>query len=287
MPKTYSPSGEFPASAIFGVFFSYAAISSILAVPYALAIIYVPLVFLNVISIVAWCLAASAVAGYSIKIAKGRNPAAAGFLAVLGSLVGYYVHWAFWLSVHSQEGYTMFGALLGRPMEVFSRALEINSAGTWGIRGGHVSGAMLWIVWAAELMIYLCVAFFWAKETAEEPFDETGQVWYKKADTKNNLFAAPSDKDELGAVTRKIQNNDYSYFADAPLAQSKEEKHFELTLWTAPSVVDAYGTVVLQTPVQKGKKVELEPEHVIKYGALPYSLANTLVAKMAQGPPHP
>jgi hypothetical protein len=285
VPKIYTPSNKLPAAAIFVIFLFCAAASSLTAVPCALAIIHIPLILLNLLSTAAWAFFAALIAFWSIHITKPRFPAAAGLLAVLGSLVGWCVHWAFWLSSHFKGGSATFWGLLPRSGEIMELAAQINSWGTWAPMwsDSFMSGAPLMIVWAGELFVFAAVICAFAKREAGLPFDEAALAWRRDVGSANKMFAAPSGNDEFSALMEKIKGGDFSYFVGAPLTENIGERHLELTIFAAHGALKAcgtkaYGAAVLLSPKNKGGA---ERETLIQYEALPASLAKALAAKMA------
>src|SRR5262245_36932446 len=96
----YRHSGRFSVAGWVCTFATTALAASLLGCLYSLAILYIPLIYVNVLLVFGFGLAAGAVAlmlGVHFKI---RNVWAACLAALLGLLVGYYVSWAVWLAHH-------------------------------------------------------------------------------------------------------------------------------------------------------------------------------------------
>jgi hypothetical protein len=291
VPVTYTPN-EISHSAMWRVFTSCAAGSVALAIPYTAAIIYLPM-FVKFLSWLVWIFFSAFLGQNSVAKEKAHSPFAACCMAVLGSLVGWYVHWALWLNWHAGGGPGAFFDLLWSPADMAARAANICQVGTWAIFGGDpiCRGWRLLVFWAAELLFYVSLAAVCAYGEATVPFDESQQVWYTQVSAANNLFALPRTQKEFDAVADEIRSNDFSYFVGAPFHQSEYGEYFSLSLWTAPCAPLAYLTVVFHHNRKQGffescfYEKDVHSRTIIRYGALPASLAKTLEAKMSQIPP--
>jgi hypothetical protein len=276
-------------SAMCRVFMTRAEASLALAAPCAAAIVCVP-VIAEMLFFGVWVFLSPRLARFSIVRAKARGPFAACFLAMLGSLVGWHVHWAWRLNWHAGGGPGAFLDLLWRPAEMLSRAASIYPFGTWAMLGGvrYSSGWRLLSSWALELLACLSAAAAEACKTAAAPFDEGQQVWNKEADTENSRFALPGAQKELDGAARNIKNNDFTYFVGAPLYPHEDGKYFSLALWTSPGAPRACLTAKVCGAREKGvlelgsSRLGVRAQSLIRLGALPASLAKTLEENMAQ-----
>lgn len=142
----YQHSGEVSASGLLMGLAVGLGSASFLAVPYAYATIWIPIVYLNLlctlfVGIIPGMLAAMAGRRYGLQA-----PAAYLAIGILTGLVGLYSDWVYWLYalLHHQH-------LLFNPGSLVAVASLVMDHGTWGLsHGGAVSGWALGVVWAVE-----------------------------------------------------------------------------------------------------------------------------------------
>jgi hypothetical protein len=156
---------------IFGVLISYAVVSAILGILYSEAIWYSPLPNLNLLFLLSYAFLTSFIAGFSIRIFKARFPMDASLFAVAGSVLGFYVSWAAWLSlVHNSLKIDQywFGWVidskfdpetilyfLTNPSVMWGLAAGVYREGLWVFRlFTPVSGLMILLIWATEFFLF-------------------------------------------------------------------------------------------------------------------------------------
>ncbi|MDR2350087.1 MAG: hypothetical protein LBF41_05600 [Deltaproteobacteria bacterium] len=271
MPEFYKSSNKLPISALVAIPVAFAVVSSVLGVIYAMGIWYCPIIYVNALICFAWAGLTAALAGRAIKATNGRFPFAVGLLALVGALVGYYVHWCVWLTFVIKSidvgSRSLSGLKISLDPEAFlnfflnpadSRdfVVAIHERGLWALGKGKtlVNGTFLTVVWGIEILIYAITTLVYACSTAGEPFSEAGNRWFDKTLFKNNEFKAPDDPEENRAVARNIMNGDLGYFLEAPLVTDKSENAFSLEIFSLPSSPVAYATV--KGAVQGKKKSE-------------------------------
>ena len=144
---------------------------------YALAVFYVPLVYVSVLLTAGFGFALAYVIGKIAYVAKVRKRS----FILLGSLVigiaGLYFAWVFWLWALSE-----FSLLSFSPAYVFDMMQLIGITGVWGIGDDStVSGTMLYIVWAIEAAIIIGAAVILGRAfVTRQPFCEDCSKWTKE-----------------------------------------------------------------------------------------------------------
>ncbi|MDR2198614.1 MAG: hypothetical protein LBR53_04005 [Deltaproteobacteria bacterium] len=280
MANAYKPSNHVSPSSILFIPLTAALASVVLGYLYVLGVRHIPFIYINIVTLFAWGAASMAIAKLVIRGTKARNPFVAGFLGVLGGLVGYYVHWAFWLR-SLDLGFSV-GEYLKDPGFMIQLIREINEEGTWGIGKSWrvVNGTPLLIVWIVEFVLYLWTLIHGVNGPAGEPFDETSGKWFEKRKPKGGAFELPPSSEELETALRNFSNGDFSYFLTAPmnLEPRSESPCFLLTLYTSPDSYEAYATLEMKTP-GGGKNDKMKETTVVKLEALSKAQADSILAR--------
>lgn len=127
-------------------------VAPVIGVIYAFGIYYVPLLIIKVLLAM---LAASALAFLPSYLEKVPGVRMVHVIAVtlVAAIVGYYTHWAMWVSLFTEE--IPFMQLLTNPSGLWMWVKVINSIGPWAIDELTFSGGFLWAVWAAEAVCLL------------------------------------------------------------------------------------------------------------------------------------
>ncbi|MDR2350088.1 MAG: hypothetical protein LBF41_05605 [Deltaproteobacteria bacterium] len=267
MAQFYKSTNKLPLAALIGIPVSFAVLTSIFAVIYALGIWYCPIVYINALICFGWAFVSAILAGIVIKATKARFPFAVGLLALVGALVGYYVHWCVWLSLVANPFVSRdigdIGSALApdfilnfilHPTYAWDFAVEVNKQGVWTLGKAKtlVNGPFLTIIWGVEFLIYAISVWLFSFTKAMDPFSEETNAWYKKAKYKNNEFVAPDDPQEHAKVVNKIAEGDLSYFLDAPILLATCDHTFKLEIYSLPTSSVAYVTVSMGVLNKKG-----------------------------------
>jgi len=141
----YKPSGKTARISFLYFILAIAIGASIIGFIYSFAILYIPLIYLNLLCLFGAAFGIGLVANFVIATGKVRNKLIASIFGLLVGLAGLYVSWIVW--IHYYANLSAFAEvsyldLLTNPKLVWASIWEINEIGTWGIgrSGGAVNG---------------------------------------------------------------------------------------------------------------------------------------------------
>ena len=179
MPDVSKPPSLTRAGALLAAPLSFALISSILALAYVpLAWVVPPWPHLNILLLsLCWAVMTCRIAGFLIRSPRARPPVRAGILAVLGSLVGYYVSlavWIYWLSPSYSQDYITFFDLnysLLNPLDVLGYVKTLVSQREFFVVNNY-SGRIFGIFIEIGFLIYVALIFLYSYYKAAAPSSE-------------------------------------------------------------------------------------------------------------------
>lgn len=198
MNNYYTPSGKFSPMAFVYLLLACVLVMPILGGIYAYAVWYIPIIYLNFLVTLVFGFVISFVTKYVISLGKVRNFGLALAISAIIFLVAYYIHWAFWIDLVLNAGESYGNKRIGitlsnvnlsevftliiNPFGLFGLISEVNSVGTWGLRGFTPTGIILALFWLVELGIIAFMAVFAPASKAKEPFNELTNEWFKSED---------------------------------------------------------------------------------------------------------
>lgn len=171
----YKPSGKSNPISFLYLILAICIAAPILAFVYAYAILWIPIIYLNLLCLAGIALGLGFVANFVIGLGKVRNRLLALVFGLLIAVAGYYFSWVVWIGYHFEISYM---EVIQDPAAMMRGIGLANDQGTWGFRsGGNVDGTMLSIVWAIEALAIIIVPIFFAYSKAGEPFIENDDNW--------------------------------------------------------------------------------------------------------------
>ncbi len=190
MNTYYQPSGKFSIMSFVWWLLAAAIGMPLLAMIYAYAIWYIPIIYFNLALVLLLGGAVGLLVDYAaIRQGKVRNPMLATVLGGLAGLVALYFQWAVWLDLVVNAGDQIGTDSIGITVsnikfwQVFSLAInpdvmleligKVYDVGTWGIKGSTVSGGFLGLVWLLEAVGVLALSAFLPRLAASIPYDES------------------------------------------------------------------------------------------------------------------
>ncbi|MDR2141525.1 MAG: hypothetical protein LBR11_07030 [Deltaproteobacteria bacterium] len=259
MRENYVPSGIFPPASFLIALLATMVFSLILAIPYALAIWFIPIAFISILAPIAWGFLCSLIPGRTITSGHIRNPMVAGLAGFLGSLPGYYLTWCAWANLVFNMGDTVAIGSGRRAMSVakssisldqlkelalvpkglFSLIQSVNEVGLWSISrsSGNVHGLPLWGVWGVEFLMIVGVTAFLYAARAREPYSEETQRWIPCLKLGQKL-AFP---DDLAQLRQKLDDGDINYLLSAPVEEDiKNSNYLALSVYQDAAITEAY-----------------------------------------------
>jgi len=147
-----------------------------------------------------------------IRIGKIRNIQVALIIAIVCSLLAFYIQWVFFDAVmYSRSGFTFklsqaevkqligdMAFLFVHPGILFKEITALNDVGTFRIQGSdNVSGLLLWLIWAGEFLVITggTILVAWNGHV-RTPYSELNDQWMKRR-KPNLIIPFVHDKDYL------------------------------------------------------------------------------------------
>jgi len=163
-----------------------------------------------------------------IRIGKIRNLQVALIIAIVCSLLAFYVQWVFFDAVmYSRSGFTFrlssadlkqlfvdMVFLFVHPGILFKEIAALNEAGTFRIQGSdNVSGLLLWLIWAGEFIVIIggTIVVAWSGQV-KIPYSELNDQWMKRR-TPNHIISFVHDKEYL---LSQLRNKNFGVLKDSP-----------------------------------------------------------------------
>ncbi|MEO1654880.1 MAG: hypothetical protein AAFU64_15135, partial [Bacteroidota bacterium] len=232
MTHYYKASGRFSPLA-----FVYFLLLSLIAFPllgllYAYAIWYIPIIYVNFLLTLGFGFGVGILMSlFVVRMGKVRNTLLGLLFGLLGGLFALYFHWAVWLDlvVNAGESYgtdsigitvsnvqfAQVFILAFNPGVLFDLMAQVNEVGTWGIRGGNVSGIILSIIWSIEALVIVGIATYLPYVSAQNPFSETSNAWMDSEEF--GPFQMIKDK---ALMVSRLEASNPEAFADLKLADN-------------------------------------------------------------------
>jgi hypothetical protein len=254
MSQHYTHSGKFPPSGLLvGVAVS-SAIAAVLSPVYALALFYIPFVYINCFVAFGYGLAVGFATGYGLRLGKVRSIRVT-VLAALGvGILATYAGWVSWFLVAAHR-------LLFRPSELLAALGSLAATGSWSIGQSKPTGVFLCLIWGAELVAISLLAAFAAHMYLEEHvFCERCDGWLP--DSKKIGPLEPLTPDQMARVTPELLQSLRPIPAASPLATNLE-------VWSCPTchLLNVVTVKLATTATDKQGKVSPR-EHVVVRGLL-------------------
>jgi hypothetical protein len=298
--QTYEPSGQSTPTGLFIVFLVTAVVSVLTAVPYSLAVWYIPWIILLAFAPPVWTFIVSRFGKLAIKRLHIRNPKKAGLVGVLGMLPGYYMTWVASISLFmnyegesvslgsgrraatflkSNVDFDQMIMMISEPVELWKYILgEHRNQISWTIFGFTMEGMLLFLIWAGELLMLICLAYYFYTAAAEAPYSEEQRIWLPEK--KLQKFPALPPAAEFESTFTAIRNGDISFILSAvPEQNPKTADYLSLTVFYDPQ---AYNESYLTVDLMTVKKKSHESINLIKQLKIPNSQVTTLIQMFDQ-----
>lgn len=293
----YRHSGRFTAGGLLLGLVGGSVASIVLAIPYAYITLWVPLIYINGLTVLAYGAAVGWITGYLLQRGKVRSVPLALTVGFLVALAALYGAWVFWFSALGQKsgrvGFLQAFYAVLRP-RIFLEVMEaIYLEGTWKLNrsSGSVKGVMLGIVWLIEAGAILSTALYFVRQFVNKlPFCEHCDRW---GISKPLVKVALIDPDEL---RQRMEAHDFAFLQT--LGPGAPRSWCEVSLEGCPDC-DTTQTLCLNstsiTLNSKGEekrttervvhRLRLTPEQVVEVAALAATIEAGPPAAGASAPP--
>ncbi|WP_420572589.1 hypothetical protein [Kordia sp.] len=222
----YKPSGKTSPISLLFLLIAIAIGAPIIAFIYSYAILYIPLIYLNILCLFGAAFGIGFVANFVVGMGKVRNKTVAMIFGLIVGLAGLYVSWVVWIYDHANASAFVevsYMDLLTNPKALWGIIWEINVHGTWGIgrSGGAVDGIMLTIVWIIEALAIVGVSVFFAYSKACEPYLENDDDWAET--TKIGPFELIED---ITSLKQELETQKYEQLHALPKEEAGRTKSY-------------------------------------------------------------
>ncbi len=170
----YQHSGKAPAAGILITLTGGLIAGVVLGLIYGFLIYWSPFVYINAFVTFGFGVAIAGVVGALGVAGKIRNVAILSAIALVVSLVGYYVHWAVWVARFTATDIVSVATSPGPLWEV---VVSVNALGPWSIFGWTPAGVALWIIWGIEAFVIVGFGTMSARGWIDLPFCERTGQW--------------------------------------------------------------------------------------------------------------
>jgi len=283
----YKPSGKTPVGGIV-IFLAGGIIAAwILGIVYTYVVEYIPFVTIRVIATIFFGVLLGVMFSPLSKIGKLRSPTKVTILAIVVTLVGLWLHWAFFCAFilnkyGSAAAYPLIPTyihLLKFPSEVLHTANSILEHGHFTIGGGStpVTGIDLAVIWVIETLIILGFSVPFAHILANSPYSETLDRW---ADAED-LPGTPPFFPDITATKKSLRAGDFSLILNAE--KTSTAPHSIITLHVVEGDPDCCYLTLANLTVTTNKKGrhQRKTTNIVKHLRITHEIAQKLRAKFA------
>lgn len=261
MASFYEPSGFYKPYALFLIPAAAAVVSTILGILYAVFLCFHPEIFFQIPLLVLWGFLTIQLSKWAIKLGALRGPLKAAILAFIGSLAGYYVHFAFYSALVSggaiQPGVATFSAslvadsfslqtffdLLGSPGALLKDVKEFYIFGVPDREGEGRNEPLLLLLWLVGFILYETLIVVLAYRCSGEPYEEDMMAWLVKEKLRTPFVKLPDDSKEQTAVFNRVAEGDVSYFLTTQPAARLRGSFLGMDIYFYDGAPDACVTV--------------------------------------------
>jgi len=175
--NSYRHSGNYSAAGLLVAVLVAGALAAALSPIYALALYFIPLAFINCFVTFAYGLALGSGTGYGFRLGKVRSTGLAIIAALVIGVIADYFGWVAWFLVAKHR-------FLWQPSDLISVFRILAEKGSWSIGGSIPTGALLYVIWAAELLAIAVFSALAAHQSLDQQvFCESCHDWLPKPKT--------------------------------------------------------------------------------------------------------
>jgi hypothetical protein len=221
----YKPSGKTNSISFLYLLLAILIAAPILALAYTYAILYIPIIYLNILCVIGIAFGLGFVANFVVGLGKVRNKWIAILFGLMVGIAGLYFSWVIWIYDHINASAFVDVShleLMQSPEALWDVIWKINDQGTWGIgrsASASISGKMLTTVWVIEAIVFIGTPIFFAFSKTSEPYLEEDDDW---ADTtKIGPFEFIIDKETL---KKQLETKNYEPLLAMGPAENEQEK---------------------------------------------------------------
>ncbi|WP_025143594.1 hypothetical protein [Pedobacter jeongneungensis] len=218
-----------------------------------------------------------------IRIGKIRNLQVALSIALVCSLLAFYVQWVFFDAVmYSRRGFTFnqstadlkqllqdMAFLFVHPGVLFKEIVALNEIGTFRIQGSdNISGLLLWVIWTGEFLVITggTIVVAWNGQV-KTPYSELNDHWMKRR-TPNLLIPFVHDKAHL---LNQLRNKNFDVLKNNSDVITQPD-YAEVVVYESTGDPTKFITV-LNVTAPTGKNKQARKKVVVTHYPLPNNVA--------------
>jgi hypothetical protein len=200
--KYYRPSGRFELLGLVYMLAFGAIGAALLGAAYGYGVYYIPLVWLNMLLVIAYGFCVGLCVQYGAKRGKVRNNALLLLGGLVAGLMAEYANWVWYIFALSKQD-----TLAYMPADIWQIILNINAQGVWSVFDSTPTGFELWLYWGAEALVIVGIASVvpWLN-LRNAPFCEPCNRW---VDSKEKIAPLDAVADPKGFKSR-LEQGDYA-----------------------------------------------------------------------------
>jgi hypothetical protein len=289
----YKPSGKISLPSIIICILAVLVATPVLALIYTYAVWYIPFVYINFFITLGAGFALFMLITILTNKFKSRSKIFDITISIIAAALLIYTNWAVWVDLVLNSGETygienhigitvsdssmsrVFSLMLN-PNELLQYATIINEYGTWGIKGGTVSGIFLLIIWIIEAGILFGFAPFLVLFKESEPFCETGNEWAEKKEV-NHTFKYIANEEEM---KRNLENKKYESVLNLEIKEDAELNHAKMYIFYAKASALFYLSLKNFTgKLDKENKVSYSEKFIVENIEIPQEIGLKLLSR--------
>mgnify|MGYP000128175310 CR=1 FL=1 len=174
--------------------------AALLGIPYAYAVHYCPLIYINFLITLAFGFAIGIAVNVAARHGKVRNLGMLMLAGLISGAVGEYVSWVGYVHAVAKSPTWPWS-----PSELQEYITLINEQGVWSIKSSTPTGYVLGAVWLAEAAIVIGAAVWWPRSSiGGTPFNERTGTWADQIVSHGPFLL----KNKLHALTSRLEAGD-------------------------------------------------------------------------------
>lgn len=193
----YEHSGKAPLGGILLTLIVGIVVGVALGATYGFLIYWSPFIYINLFITFGFAVGLAVAVGTAARQGKIRNSTVVTVLALLITLLAYYVHWSVWIS-RIMEAAILESILM--PSDMWAMVSAVNMFGPWSVFGWTPAGFALWAIWGIEAIAIFGIGGLMAHTVTDVPFCEATDRWATETALARR-FAPLSEMSEFTSPT--------------------------------------------------------------------------------------
>lgn len=220
----YRHSGKFGITALPAMMIVGAMVAVVLGLIYGIAVLYIPIIFLNVLLTVGLGFAVGWVVFSVAKLTHVRSPLLALTVGLIAGIVAEWAAFVGWIAALSEGDFIILDPVL-LAVEVLPAIAE---QGVWGLsESAPVTGMMLYAVWLIEAAIIILIAGLLPfRKLASLAYCEDCRAWVRD----RNVLPAMELLPDAQTARKSLEQGDFSLFGQFKAVPAEQPQYTEVAL---------------------------------------------------------